>query len=284
MKKRGFTLIELMGTLILLATIALITIPIVDTQIKKGKQQLYDNAIESIKLSFEDWLSDQHITLKENESVSITLTQLKQSKKTDMNITNPINEEFLPSDMVLVASKTSSGLVYEVKDDTGSSKDNYFDLPTITLNGNVITYVELDASKTTNYTDLGAIAKDSSDNEISVSTSTEPTLDISKPGSYFVTYSATSNGKTNKIIRTIIVRDTQGPTIVFANDLSISLSEVYNYDFLNDVTVTDNSGETIQATVETNFSAQTGTYTITYKAKDSAGNITTKLRKVTVTE
>ena len=49
MLNKAFTLIELLGVLILLAIIALITIPIIDNSIKTSRQRALENTIASIE-------------------------------------------------------------------------------------------------------------------------------------------------------------------------------------------------------------------------------------------
>ena len=45
---KAFTLIELLGVLIILAIIALITIPIIDKSLESSRQSAYDRTIENI--------------------------------------------------------------------------------------------------------------------------------------------------------------------------------------------------------------------------------------------
>ena len=48
MFKKAFTLIELLGVLIILAIIALITIPIIDKSLESSRQAAYDRAVDNI--------------------------------------------------------------------------------------------------------------------------------------------------------------------------------------------------------------------------------------------
>lgn len=282
MKKRGFTLTELIGVLTLLGVIFLIIIPVVDGIIKKGKQDLYNSAIDSIKLSLQDWFTEQNIILDEGENITITLSQLKQADFVDKQVTNPKTEELFPNDMLLNVMKENGLIVYNVQDDTGTNKDNFLDLPIIEIHDNLLDRVTLDSSNTSTYTDRGAMAKDKNGNALEVTTEVTPEFDITKKGVYLYTYTATSEGHTNKVIKTVLVKDTEAPMISFTNDIAIEITEINSYDFLADVTVTDNSGEVIVPTVETNFSTLEGIYTIKYIARDSSGNETIKLRKIQV--
>ena len=53
--KKGFTLIEMIGAIILLGTLSLLIIPIVNKNIKQSKEKLYIAQIEEIKLATEKW-------------------------------------------------------------------------------------------------------------------------------------------------------------------------------------------------------------------------------------
>ena len=67
------------------------------------------------------------------------------------------------------------------------------------------------------------------------------------------------------------------------NKMIKTLQESINtYDLLSDVTVTDNSGITPTIEASNNFTNLKGNYTVKYVATDLFGNVTTKLRKVTV--
>ena len=281
--KKGFTLAELLGVLVILGAILLIAIPVVDQTIKSGKEDLYQEQIDSIKTSLQLWMSNNQKP-DVGEKIVLSLSQLKESDAVALDITNPKTNELFPNDMILEISNSNGIIEYEV-DVTGNNKEDYTLLPSISLNGNVLEYVEVDSTNVTTYDDSGVIVKDSFGNVIStVSQSTTPTFDITKRGIYLRKYTATFNGYTNVAYRTIIVRDTTGPEIGFVGSLTLTYEESRTYDYDNDIVVTDNSGENVTVTVEHNISPLVGDYTIEYIATDSSGNVTTKSRKVTITE
>lgn len=280
--KKGFTLAELLGVLVILGAILLIAIPVVDQAIKSGKEDLYQEQIEIIKNSLQLWMSNNQKP-DVGEKIVLSLSQLKEAGAVELDITNPKTNELFPNDMTLEITNNNGIIEYEV-DVTGSNKVDYTLLPSISLNGNVLEYVEVDSTGVITYDDPGVIVKDSSGNIIStVSQSTTPTLDITKRGIYLRKYVATSNGYTNVAYRTIIVRDTIGPEISFIGSLTLTYEESRTYDYDADIVVTDNSGENVTVTVEHNISPLVGDYTIEYIATDSSGNVTTKSRKVTIT-
>lgn len=272
LKKKGFSLAELIGVVVLLGAILLIIIPVVSKSLKDSKQQLYDNQIENIKQSLQIWANDNKPDI--GQTYYLTLSQLKQLSLVEFDIKNPINDEFLANDMVLKVINENGILKYEVLDDTGICKNNYLDIVKIENTNNIVK-VEINSF----YNDVIPTAKDKNGNLVNVTSTGN--VDVSKLGSYYITYNV-SGDYCNSSIKTIIVEDTVSPVISFNNDLVISLSEINTYDLLKDVTITDNSN--IEPTVEVtnNFASIKGNYTVKYVATDSSGNTTTKLRKVTV--
>lgn len=275
MKKKGYTLVELVGVVVLLAALLLIIIPAVSKTLKEGKQELLDGQIESIRQTLATW----SLKNKPNkgEVIKLTLSQLQKEGLVEHAIKNPVTDEYMSNDMILTVTNNAGVITYEVLSDTGSCKFDYVDIPKIDIQGDMITYVEINSS----YTDFGATATDKDGNVLNNLTS-EGSVDTTKIGNYYITYNITKDGKCNSSIRTVIVRDTIAPVISFNDGLTISYDEINTYDFLVDVTVTDNSNQTPTIEVETNFSAIKGNYSIKYIATDASGNISTKLRKVTV--
>lgn len=277
--KKGFTLAELLGVIVLLGALMLIIIPLVSNSMKDSKEELYNDQIESIKLSLELWMSyNQRPDI--GETITLSLSQLKEAGFVELDIKNPITEELFPNDMILKIINNNNIIEYEILEN-GNNKNDYNLIPSIKVNGNVLEYVEINST----YNDLGVTAKDSSNNVLSnVNVSTSPNLNLTKIGTYLRTYTVSISGYSNIAYRTIIVRDTTGPVIEFDGDLTLTLSQVNDYDFKSDITVTDNSNGDVSVTVSDNITALAGSYTVEYKATDSSGNVSTKLRKVVVTE
>ena len=263
--KKGFTLAELMGVIVIMAAIALIIIPVVDKQLREGKNEIYNDAIDSIKDSMNLFMTDKKLEL--NESMTVTLYQLKQAGLIDLDVKNPTNGELFANDMLITATNENGIINYNV-DTEGSNKFNYEDIPKITLNVPVYEVIDLGDEFSASITDVTTLE-------------TEPTItnnvNTGEIGSYQVIYEVDNN----KIIKTVIVRDITGPTIDFET-LNISLSKAKTYDFLSDITVSDKgcTKDEINVKVETNFGTLTGTYSVKYIATDKYGNETVKYRKV----
>lgn len=273
--KKGFTLVELVGVVVLLSALLLIIIPTVSNILKNGKEEMLENQITNIEQTLATWASNYK--LNDGETIYLTLSQLKKEGLVDLGIKNPVTDEYLANDMKLEVTNNNGVVGYKVLTETGNCKNDYINIPKIDLNDASVRYVELNSI----YSNIEATAVDSVGNILNNLTS-EGSVDTSKVGSYYITYSVNKDGYCNSSIKTVIVRDTTAPVISFNGDLRVSSSQITSYDFLADVNVTDNSGETPEVKVDANLSAITGKTSITYIATDSYGNVSTKVRTVVV--
>ena len=275
MKNKGFTLAELVGVLVILAALILMAIPTVTKNIKEATENAYNEQLESIKLSLQLWLNDNPKP-NNGESITITLSQLKYAGLVEMDMINPKTEKLFPNDMELVITNNKGIIEYTVNEN-GNNKENYENIPSLKLNGNVLEYIEVG----NDFIDEGVLAKGRGGNELNYTT--DGNLDTNTKGTYTIKYSAFDNGYTNTIYRTVIVRDTTNPIITIpVETLVLSLSEVNKYDFKSDVTVTDNSNEEVRLIVNKDFEGIAGTYSVKYTAIDTSGNETIVYRKVIV--
>jgi len=134
------------------------------------------------------------------------------------------------------------------------------------------------------WTDAGATATDNLDSSVTVSTS--GTVDVNTIGSYTITYTATDTaGNTATTTRTVSITatpDTTPPvvTVTAGTDTIIAGNSWTDAG----ATATDDVDGTLSVTASGSVNTSTvGSYTITYTATDSAGNIGTATRIVTVT-
>lgn len=109
MKKNGFTLIELIGVIVLISAIALILVPAVSTSLKKGADRADKIAKENIEMAAKNWSLDNKDKLKTTCYVSV------QTLKTDGYLDN--DDIKLPSD----STKNLNGSVVVI---TVENKDN----------------------------------------------------------------------------------------------------------------------------------------------------------------
>ena len=294
MNRKGFTLAEMLGVITILAILGLLVFPAVDKSIKEGRKDLYNVQISNIEQGAKEWVSDNLFKApdKDGESMVLTLYQLKQAGKVDNNVTNPIDKKLFPDDLEIKITKTSGDYVSKFVESTGNATNltQYSpNTPILKLNGDELVYLEYQKNSTNIYTDPGVTARSVSGDTISnVTTATKSSvgnvvLNISygQIGTYYVYYDATDGDITARVIRTVIVRDSEPPVITVPTTTTVSRSNAASYNLKTTVTVTDQSSYTLE-TDRANLPSVSGTYTITYTAKDAYGNISEARRTIVV--
>ena len=88
---KAFTLIELLGVLIILAVIALITFPIVDNSIQSGRQSAYDRTIESIVSAARNYSASNNLGYP-TEKYPLFVSELQDEGFLALDIKSPIDE------------------------------------------------------------------------------------------------------------------------------------------------------------------------------------------------
>ena len=115
MKKAGFTLVELMGVLIIIGVLSLIIIPVTTNLIKEQKEKQYNQQIAMIELASKNFGTDNLEVLPsvDQEYIYITLGQLKSMGYLDQNIVNPITEKEISNCARVKITKTGNIYTYE---------------------------------------------------------------------------------------------------------------------------------------------------------------------------
>ncbi len=90
--KKGFTLVELLGVIIILGVISLITFPIIDKSIKNGKEKSLEQVIHNIEKAAYEY-SIKNELLYSTVYNKIELSTLISSGFLKENIINPITNE-----------------------------------------------------------------------------------------------------------------------------------------------------------------------------------------------
>ena len=122
--RKGFTLAELLGVIVILLLLTLIVTPIFIKYIKNTSKTAYDVQINTIKESAREWAADEDniklLPTDENSCVAITLEKLKELGLLDPNITNPKTNEKFADESVVIIRKENDTLTYTY-DETGQT-------------------------------------------------------------------------------------------------------------------------------------------------------------------
>ena len=104
MKNKGFTLIEILGVVTILAVIMLIAVQQVTKMIKNSKEETYEKQLDAIVEAARLWGNEHREELPQNndETLIITISQLQQSGYLDEDLVNPETQEPITDDQVSV--------------------------------------------------------------------------------------------------------------------------------------------------------------------------------------
>lgn len=304
MKKNGFTLIEILGVITLLAIIFTITTVVVTKIVANGRNTTYQKQINDILNAAYDWsLSHVNKLPMENRKTYITLNELKKEGLIAANLTDPKTQKKFSDDLVISISnvggnykyndpnsKQGGDYLYRVETDLMNSKDYDYFRPKIILEGTGSETYTSKYNLGSDYTYPSYSAKDSDGLDITdsivITTVLNNTMvegvDTSKVGIYYVIYTVVdSKGYSDSIIRNIIIADEEAPTLTLPDNETISTS-ITSYDLMKGVVCTDNSNICKVTTSGTIKFGTIGKYVIEYTAKDESGNTTTKKKVITV--
>lgn len=116
---KGFTLVELLGVLIVLAVLAAITIPLVGEYIESSREKSYNLEIQTIKKAAQEYYTKYsgRIRFDEAGEYLMPICELKKSEfLEDKPIVNPLEpEEYL--DGCLLIKKETGKITYEYVDE-----------------------------------------------------------------------------------------------------------------------------------------------------------------------
>lgn len=281
---KGFTLIELLGVITLLGIITLIITPAVSNGLKKSKEKVYEASKDYILIGLKNWASDNKDLLpeKNKDYFIITIGELKREGFLDYELRNPKTQKCYSNNVELLITKNNKAYDYSFYGDLYDGKETDCGTiayePFIYLRGkNPIHIDQYEA-----YVEPGYTAKNESGDDITSNVIVTNNIDNTKFGKYVVKYSVTNNGISKTKKRSVIVDDKEKPVITGPETTIIDTYEDY-FDILDDMEVTDNSGETINLVTVGNLSLGiNGTYYITYIATDSAGNTASFRRKFVI--
>ena len=288
MKNKAFTLVELLGVIVLLGILGIVIIPKVGDSITNSKETALLTQEEQIKKAANDFIIDNIELFDDTDTITIKLGVLKQKGYLPINIKNPKTRKNISNESTITIKKIDNK--YEITlnliDMTNVTENIDNNSPILVLNGNYIEYVDVNST----YQEKGATAKSSTGetlNDISIQIKLEDveksSIDTSQLLTYNVIYSVTdSRGLTTSATRTVIVRDNKAPQITFPKETTLLANQVNGYDLRQSVIVSDNYDQNPTITINSGLSNRPGKYVVVYTAKDSSGNETTERRVIIV--
>lgn len=116
MNKKGFTLVELLGVVAILAMLGLVIVPVISNVLSDNKEKLYDVQINNIKSGASSFVAENifDINISSGDSVGITLGDLKNLGYIDEDIKDPITRNNFSDDLAIVIANQSGVFTYTV--------------------------------------------------------------------------------------------------------------------------------------------------------------------------
>lgn len=123
---KGFTLIEILGVLIILGLISLITVPVVTNILKENKERLYDIQIKNIENASRNFVAENILSLDlgEGEKIGIKLGKLKQLGYLEENLIDPNTEEDFNDETSIIIENISGDIIHTVCVNTECNLNN----------------------------------------------------------------------------------------------------------------------------------------------------------------
>lgn len=113
--KKGFTLAELIGVLVVLALIAMIAIPSVTTTIKNNKAKICTINFENIINDAKNWASNNITKLpKEGKNIEISFSDLVKYGYSEKELVNTKTGEAFPSSWKVVINNINNNFDYSI--------------------------------------------------------------------------------------------------------------------------------------------------------------------------
>ena len=112
--KKGFTLVEILAVIIILAVIALLVSPMIIGNINDSREKLYDTQIDNIKSAARNLMID--LEINNDETLIFTLEELKRAGYLEEDLQNPKTNKPFNNCLTIVVSKKNDLYNYEIVD------------------------------------------------------------------------------------------------------------------------------------------------------------------------
>ena len=283
-KNKGFTLVEMIGVLIILIVVFMVMFPSLTKIIKETNEQIDNATIMVIEDATTDFLSEKNDIYPKNENYTycINIEQLLDNG----NLSDKEISSLTDTNKFVKTTFKNGKNVYSITDICTVSK------PSVEFELIGDSNMSFEVGVGGQYVEPGATVKNKAGETvnyvITITNKDKVTVayvDTTKIGIYTIKYSATIDGKNYAIERIVKVIDTTAPTITV--NPTVETLQVTNttYNVMSGITASDNSGVIPKISASSNLSlGQSGIYTITYTATDSSGNTASSNRTVKIAD
>lgn len=288
MKRKGFTIVEIVISLVILVAIGLV--------VGVGLQKVFKNNQEEETGSFEDKIiSSTDLYLANNQTLTnelqtvkgyllINVSELIEAGLLDENIIDPVTGNKIAEDTKVKVSLDSSGLL-KIEYNVSSPNEPYLEAQTLNIDynksficKNISSYTTEWGTQTLRLIDINGNVVSSSINDVITNVDCE--IDTSKPGSYEITYTYKVPGNTElkSLVRNVIVGASTND-IVTLTAVANPKSVVINNNVSFTVTGTNRVGNSVplkdyEYTISTYSTKSIGSFSpiVTYNGTNSDGS------------
>lgn len=199
--KKGFTLVELLGIIVVLGIIATIVTPIIQNTLAENEDKVYNVLIRQIEGYAKDYLEMNTDKLPEEEgnSVQIKFGDIKAAGIMQINIKNPKTSNLISNESYVTVTKNKNNYLYETTvHDLTDVSEVVSGAPTISLKTSSNETISVGSSYTLESIDGVSRQIINDGKEVS-------SIDTSVKGVYEIYYSKLENGKLGITVKTVKV-------------------------------------------------------------------------------
>jgi prepilin-type N-terminal cleavage/methylation domain len=116
MEQKGFTMIELLVVIVILGVLSLIIYPVINRQMNKSKNDLYESQIKMITTAARNWGADNLGSLPSNdgEQINVTLGALQTLGYIEEKLINPKTKKEFDENIIITIKLENNSLKYSV--------------------------------------------------------------------------------------------------------------------------------------------------------------------------
>ena len=199
--KKGFTLVELLGIIVVLGVIATIVTPVIQSTLTQNEEKVYNALIKQIEGNAKDYLeiNTEKLPAEDGDKVQIKLGDIKTSGLMQISVKNPKTDNIISNESYVTVTREKNNYRYETTIyDLTDVSEVVSGAPTITLKTSSNETVSVGSSYTLETID--GVSRQIINNSKEVSS-----IDTLVKGVYEVYYSKLENGKLGITVKTVKV-------------------------------------------------------------------------------
>ena len=115
--KKGFTLVEILGVIVIIGFLVIMVIPAVTNIIRNSREELYKVQIKNIENAAKNWAAENPFKMprEDGETITLFLHNLHEGGFIETGIINPITGEEFPRDMIIEIIRNLNSYEYKAK-------------------------------------------------------------------------------------------------------------------------------------------------------------------------